>query len=295
VTHSDERWELRLEDAEYPACLRDSPHPPKVVRGFGDPALLAPGLGVVGSRRATPYGLRCASDFAGRAGELGVTVMSGAAIGCDSAAHIAALDRGGATVAVLGCGADVDYPRSGSKLLARIRAEGAVMSEVPWGVEPQPFMFPARNRIIAALSAALLVVEAGLPSGTFSTADHAADAGRQVLAVPGSVFSPTSAGCNRLIRQGAAPITETSDLDDELVSAGLVLRPQAVPARAYVDPDTLDPVTRRLWHTLRADPMRPDSAALALDAPITAVLRALSSLEAGGLARRYPDGRYGPG
>jgi DNA processing protein len=295
VIRLENRWELRLADAEYPDCLRDSPHPPKVVRGFGDPLLLSPGLGVVGSRKATPYGLRCASEFAGRAADLGVTVVSGAAIGCDSAAHAAALERGSATVAVLGCGADIDYPRSGSRLLARIREEGAVISEAPWGVEPKPFMFPVRNRIIAALSAALLVAEAGLPSGTFSTADHAADAGRQVLAVPGSVFSPTSAGCNRLIRQGAAPVAEMDDLDDELVCAGLVLRPAAMPPRVYIDPDTLDPLARRLWHALRADPMRPDLAAAALDAPITTILRALSSLEAEGVARRYPDGRYGPG
>jgi DNA processing protein len=295
VSRRGERWELRPGEDAYPACLRDSPRPPKVVRGFGDPTLLAPGLGVVGSRKATPYGLRCAADLAGRAAELGVTVVSGAAIGCDAAAHAAALGRGGLTVAVLGCGPDVDYPRTSSSLLARIRDEGAVISEVPWGVEPQPFMFPARNRIIAALSAALLVVEAGLPSGTFSTADHAADAGRQVLAVPGSVFSPTSAGCNRLIRQGAAPIAEMDDLDDELVSAGLVLRPAAMSPRAYVDSGALDPIARRLWHALRADPMRPDAAASSLNAPISAILRALSSLESENLARRYPDGRYGPG
>jgi DNA processing protein len=224
-----------------------------------------------------------------------VTVVSGAALGCDSAAHASALDHGGRTVAVLGCGADVDYPRSASHLLARIREHGAVVSEVPWGVQPQPFMFPARNRIIAALSAALLVVEAGLPSGTFSTADHAADAGRPVLAVPGSVFSSNSRGCNRLIRQGAAPVTDTNDLDDELVSAALVLRPQQATASQAALPDALDPTARRLAEALLADPMRPDAAALALRLPVTAVLRLVSRLEADGLVRRYADGRYGAG
>jgi DNA processing protein len=282
-------------DPGYPECLLESPHPPKVVHGYGDPALLRPGLGIVGSRKATPYGLRCAADFAARAAGLGVTVVSGAALGCDSAAHASALDHGGRTVAVLGCGADVDYPRSASHLLARIREHGAVVSEVPWGVQPQPFMFPARNRIIAALSAALLVVEAGLPSGTFSTADHAADAGRPVLAVPGSVFSSNSRGCNRLIRQGAAPVTDTNDLDDELVSAALVLRPQQATASQAALPDALDPTARRLAEALLADPMRPDAAALALHLPVTAVLRLVSRLEADGLVRRYADGRYGAG
>jgi DNA processing protein len=295
MTARDGRWELRPEDAGYPQCLRESPRPPKILYGYGDPGLLAPGLGVVGSRNATPYGLRCATDLAGRAADLGVIVVSGAALGCDSAAHAAALDRGGRTVAVLGCGADVDYPRRAAVLLTRIRVEGAVISEVPWGVPPKPFLFPARNRIIAGLSAALLVVEAGLPSGTFSTADHAADAGRPVLAVPGSVFSPTSFGCNRLIRQGAAPVTDMADLDDELVSAGLVLRPAAASGSMQLGPPPADPVTRRLWEALCADPMRPDDAAIALDVPVTVVLRALSRLETSGLARRYPDGRYGPG
>jgi DNA processing protein len=134
-----------------------------------------------------------------------------------------------------------------------------------------------------------------VPGGTFSTADHAADAGRPVLAVPGSVFSSNSRGCNRLIRQGAAPVTDTNDLDDELVSAALVLRPQQATASQAALPDALDPTARRLAEALLADPMRPDAAALALHLPVTAVLRLVSRLEADGLVRRYADGRYGAG
>jgi DNA processing protein len=167
-------WVISREDPRYPDCLRDSPRPPRLIRGIGDVSLLRPGLAVVGSRRATPYGLSCVRVFAGWAAEQGVVVVSGAAAGCDTEAHRAALDVEGATVAVLGCGADVDYPPSAAAVLARIRERGVVVSELEWGATPMRYHFPERNRIIAALSAVVLVVEAGLPSGTFLTADSAA-------------------------------------------------------------------------------------------------------------------------
>jgi DNA processing protein len=215
-------------------------------------------------------------------------------MGCDMAAHAAALEVDGPTVAVLGCGADVDYPSSAARLLRDMRERGAVVSELPWQAPPLRYHFPERNRIIAALASVVLVVEAALPSGTFITADHALDAGRSVLAVPGSVFSENSRGCNRLIQQGAIPITEVSDLVAELESAGLmeVGEPPADSAFALARSGTRAAALVRA--ALAADPMRPDDAARALELGIVDVARILAQLESEGSIVRYPDGRYGP-
>lgn len=284
-----DRWELTPDDEAYPACLLRSPRPPKVLYGVGDPAALREGLAVVGARKATPYGLVCAKRFAGWAAANGVTIVSGAAIGCDSAAHRAALAAGGATVAVLGCGADVDYPRSAAPILAEIRRRYAVVSELPWGDGPRRNAFPARNRIIAALARAVLVVEAAVPSGTFSTVEAALEAGRDVLAVPGSVFAPECRGPNRLIRQGAPAVTEVSELAAELRACGLV------GADERPDPEDVRSGPCDLSRALLADPMRPDDAAYRLGLDIVEVVRRLSALEAAGVVKRYRDGRYGPG
>ena len=280
-----DRFELRLGDSGYPAQLDHTPDPPRRLYGFGDPALLAPGLAVIGSRKATPYGRRAATMFAGWAAASGIVVISGAAIGCDQAAHRAALDVGGPTVAVLGCGADVDYPFGGAALLDRIRRQGCVISEQPWGTPPLRWAFARRNRIIAGLAHAVLVVEASIPSGTFSTADAAADAGRDVLAVPGSIFAPECRGPNRLIRQGATPVTEIDDLVRALdMSEVIVSAPTAVADTEPVEP---------LLAALRANPMRPDDVAREFGWSITETARRLSSLEADRVVSRYPDGRYG--
>lgn len=295
MTDAPKRWELRQGDSGYPACLLEALRPPRVLYGMGDPSLLRSGLGVIGSRRASPYGRACARLFAGWAAEQRVVIVSGAAMGCDHAAHQAALDAEGATVAVLGCGPDIDYPPVSRSLLADVRKRGVVVSEQPWGTKPTRWTFPERNRIIAALGAALLVVEAGLPSGTFSTADHAADIGRPVLVVPGSIFYPGCTGCNRLLRQGATPVTEVSDLADELRSLGLLstaLDMDLPDARLALT--SIRGRDRDLAVALAANPMRPDDAAYALGMDLIAVARTLTALESTGLIARYPDGRYGP-
>lgn len=276
-----ERWELRVGERGYPASLLELPEPPETLHGFGDPLILGDGLGVVGSRKATPYGLACTSQFAGWAASHGVTVVSGAAIGCDLAAHQAALAGEGPTVAVLPCGADVDYPASGAAVLAAIRERGAVISEAPWGSPPARWTFVRRNRIIAGLSRALLVAEAGLPSGTFTTADFALDLGREVLAVPGSIFAPECRGANRLIREGATPITDVSELAEALGRETLF---DAEPAMSG----------DRVLSALRTSPMRPDDLARALAIDIVEVVRAICVLEVSGRIARYRDGRYGP-
>jgi DNA processing protein len=288
------RFELRPTDGAYPRHLLQVHRPPRTLFGIGDPAALVPGLAIIGSRKATPYGIACARQFAGWAADMGVTVISGAAMGCDLAAQTAALDADGPSVAVLGCGADIDYPKRAAGALARMRAgAGAVVSELDWGVPPLPGHFPARNRIIAGLAAAVLVVEAALPSGTFSTADSALDAGRDVLAVPGSILYPGSAGSNRLIRQGADPITCIEDLRDALIEAGLVAAPGAPTAEGARTPFA-GPTDDPLLLALRAHPMSTDALAAALDLDLANLLHALARLEAARLVVRYPDGRYGP-
>lgn len=279
-------FELVPRDPDYPECLLGFATPPERLYGIGDPRLLRLGLGIIGARKATPYGLTAATRFAGWAAGQGIVVVSGAAIGCDQAAHKAALETGGATVAVLGCGADIDYPREAHGLLARIRSDGCVVSTFPWGMQPTRWTFLHRNHIIAGLSQALLVVEASVPSGTFTTADFALQEGRDVLAVPGSIFAPECRGSNRLIRQGARPVTDVSDLAMELgIASGVTA------TVAAKEPRETDDVLRALL----ADPMRPDDIAYHFALDIITVSVRLGEYEKRGLIARYPDGRYGPG
>jgi DNA processing protein len=286
MTHSREGWRIDRGDPGYPDCLETTPQPPEILWGMGDPGLLRPGLAVIGARRATPYGLSCARMFAGWAAGHGVVVVSGGAVGCDRAAHEAALEAGGLTVAVLGCGPDVDYTRDADGLMRRIRESGAVVAELPWGVGPRAYHFPKRNRLIAGLAKAVLVVEAALPSGTFSTADHALAADREVWAVPGSVLYSGCRGSNALLSQGALPICDVSDLATALQRMGLS-RDRATGEQA------LPRATDRLAAALLADPMRPDDAAFALRTDVVTVMRQVTTLEQEGVVRRYPDGRYG--
>ncbi|MBN2247440.1 MAG: DNA-processing protein DprA [Coriobacteriia bacterium] len=270
-------------DAGYPPLLAETPDPPQRLYGIGDPSALRPGLAIIGSRKATPYGLRCTRQFASWAAQAGITVISGAAMGCDSEAHRTALGSGGPTVAVLGCGPDVDYPRRSADILKTMRAAHAVVSELPFGAPPTRWTFVRRNRIIAGLARAVLVVEAGLPSGTFSTADAALDAGREVLAVPGSILSAESRGSNRLIRQGALPVTDVSELAASLGMEGMLPPDASCGSR--------DTVVR----ALAADPLRPDDLARALGIDIVTAARTLGLLESSGAIVRYADGRYGLG
>lgn len=285
------RFELALADSGYPAALAATEFAPDRLYGIGDPVRLVTGLAVVGARKATPYGLQAGTLFAGWAARAGYTIISGGAIGCDQAAHRAALEAAGPTVAVLGCGADIAYPRGATDLLRSIAESGAVVSEHPWGVRPAPWMFRNRNRIIAGLSGALLVLEAGLPSGTFITADFALCAGRDVLVVPGSIFAPECRGANRLLRQGAAPITDVSEL------AAALAGPLGPPLRHPGDAWSLDgatPTDDPVLAALRTGHLRPDDLARLLSMDIVHLARRIGALELRGLVVKFPDGRYGP-
>ena len=282
-------FEIALGDDDYPEQLSCTPDPPAILRGFGNPSALEMGLAVIGARKATPCGLRATRLFAGWAAGTGHVIVSGAAIGCDQAAHGAALDEGGRTVAVLGTGADIAYPGGVGPLLTRIaQTGGAVISELPWGHPPAKWTFRARNRIIAGLAMALVVVEAGLPSGTFLTADAALAAGRDVLVVPGSIFAPEYAGTNRLLRQGARPITDVSDLASEL--AGMSGDAAERPGTRDLVVDGDDP----LLAAIRANPSRPDDLARALGLDVVAIARRIGALETAGSIVKFKDGRYGP-
>ena len=182
-------FELHPGDTLYPETVLELSDVPQTLYVRGNPEVLStPALSIIGARKASPYGLAVAELAAKVAVEAGVTVVSGGAVGCDQASGWAAVNAGGKHVVVLGTGADVVYPRSSAGLITRtLDTGGAVVSISPWGMGPRKFAFPRRNRVIAALSQALFVSEAGMPSGTFSTAEAAMDLGRELLAVPGSI------------------------------------------------------------------------------------------------------------
>ena len=206
-------------DERYPALLRNIASPPAALYVVGDPDVLwQPQLAVIGSRNPTAGGRENARDFASELSRQGLTVTSGMASGIDSEAHRAALDAGGMTVAVLGTGPDVIYPESGRELAGRIAGQGVLVTEFPPGTAAKREHFPSRNRIIAGLSLGVLVVEAGLRSGTLITARLAGEQGREIFAIPGSIHNPMSKGCHRLIRDGARLVENVSEILQELAA-----------------------------------------------------------------------------
>jgi DNA processing protein len=204
-----------LERRRFPPLLRAIFDPPKRLYlrgGAGDDVLERPAVALVGARACSPYGAQVARRLGRELARGGLVVVSGLARGIDGEAHRGALEAGGVTVGVLGCGIDRDYPAAHAELGRRIRERGLVVSEYEQGVEPAPWRFPARNRVIAGLCAATVVVEARERSGALITADFALEEGRDVLAVPGEITSALSAGTNALLRLGAAPCTSADDV-----------------------------------------------------------------------------------
>ena len=277
------RWELERGQDGYPSALEEIDGIGDVIYGMGDPTLLeTPCISIIGARRASPYGV-AVSAMAGRvAAECGITVVSGGARGCDHAAGRAAVDAGGKTIVVSGCGADLHYPHSSKRLFDEARSwAGAVISLEPWGAPPLPFTFPKRNRVIAALSRSLIVAEAGLPSGTFGTATFANELGRNVYAVPGSIFSAGSAGTNRLIESGAAIIS------DETALSVRISLDYGVLALQHEARESDDEVLR----SLAASPSTPEDLARHLGIEVLEMLKVLANYEARGVVHRMPDGR----
>jgi DNA processing protein len=205
-----------LEDERYPELLKMIPDPPLVLYLQGNLMRDEVTVALVGSRKATPYGLNATSTLARDLGSAGVTIVSGLARGVDARAHNSALQAGARTIAVLGSGLDVIYPSEHRTLAQKIAGQGAVLSEFPLGTPPNRENFPIRNRIISGLCHAVVVVEASNKSGSLITARMAAEQGREVLAVPGSIFNESSKGCNALIRDGAALVRDWKDVAAEL-------------------------------------------------------------------------------
>ena len=276
---------ITVADPAYPPALRELHDPPLAVflRGaLAEIPLPAPGgaVAIVGARRPTDAGLRIARRLGAFAAGRGVAVVSGMALGIDAAAHGGALDTAGPTIAVLGCGTDVAYPRRHRGLYERILESGLAISEYPPGTPPAPWRFPARNRLIAALAATLVVVEARARSGALITADHALDLGRDIVAVPGAAGSSAAAGTNGLIKSGAGLVEDESDL---AVWLGI-----DAPER---HPPPADGEACAVLDRLSGAPAFPDEVAGAGGSPgRTAAL--LSRLEVDGWVARDASGRY---
>lgn len=210
-------WVVTLADADYPRALLEIHDPPPLLYGKGRVELLAAEqLAIVGSRNATPQGVRDAEAFAQALSDAGFAITSGLALGIDAAAHRGGLAGASASVAVVGTGLDIVYPAANRRLAHRLAEEGAIVSEFPLGTPARAGHFPRRNRLIAGLSRGVLVVEAAPQSGSLITARLAAEQGREVFAVPGSIHSPLSRGCHRLIREGAKLVESAEDVLEEL-------------------------------------------------------------------------------
>jgi DNA processing protein len=247
------RW-LPRSSAGFPRSLSAifDPPPGLFLRGTAGEALLArPSVAIVGARSCSPYGAQVARSLARELAAAGLVVVSGLARGVDGEAHRGALEAGGATVAVLGCGVDRDYPAAHAQLARRIAETGLIASEYAPGVEPAPWRFPARNRIVAGLAQATVVVEARERSGALITADLALEEGREVFAVPGEITSALSAGTNALLRLGATPLTSAADVLEAfgLEAAG----PPALPAGASPVLERLPATADELARALRLD------------------------------------------
>jgi DNA processing protein len=289
---------LLREDPGYPAALGHLDLPPPVLYVLGALGPARPAVAVVGSRRADSYGQEVAELFARVLAAAGITVISGFAHGIDAAAHHGALaSPDGTTVAVLGCGLGVDYPRGHSRLAEEIAARGALLSEFPCGLSPRSWHFPVRNRVIAALAAGTLVVQAAPRSGSLITARHALDLGREVWAVPGRIFDERSLGPNALIRDGATLVQHPQDILDILLPA-LHSQPGLSPAAApkFIPPAPPPPagLPADILSSLTPGALRlPEEIAAGLGVPVDGVLGALLELELGGWVRRHPGSAYG--
>ncbi len=276
---------VTLADAAYPARLLDLADPPPVLYIQGNLAALAgPALAMVGARSATAQGLRDAEAFSATFSDAGLTVVSGMALGVDAAAHAGGLRGSGGTVAVIGTGADVIYPARHRELAGRIAEHGAIVSEFPLGTPAVSHNFPRRNRIIAALARGVLVVEAAARSGSLITARLAAEIGREVFAIPGSIHAPLSKGCHLLIRQGAKLVESAQDVLEELGTAAspAAIRKVPVPEGA---PDALGAA-------LAYDPVTPDALGARSGLSPDAVAAELLRLELAGKVERLPGNLY---
>ena len=286
----DTREVLTLGDAHYPAALLAIEDPPLMLYRMGRlGAMPERALAIVGSRNATPQGLQNARNFARAFAEAGVTVVSGMALGIDGAAHEGALEGAAAdtvaTIAVVGTGLDRVYPRQHQDLAHRIAGRGMIVSEYALGMPPLPENFPRRNRLIAALSQGTLVVEAALQSGSLITARLAAEQGREVFAIPGSIHSPHARGCHALLRQGAKLVESAQDVLEDL----RYTLAQARPTPAGDEPREGE---NPLLEAMGYDPIGLDALIARTGIPAPLLQARLLELELAGAVARLPGGLY---
>ncbi len=274
-------------DARYPAVLRDLPAPPAWLYVKGDPAWLArPMLAIVGSRHASPQGLRDAEAFARVLSDAGLTIVSGLALGIDAAAHAGGLAGLASSVAVVGTGLDRVYPARNKALAHRLAAEGAIVSEFAIGTPPKVGHFPRRNRIISGLSLGVLVIEAALESGSLITARLASEQGREVFALPGSIHSTLAKGCHRLIKQGAKLVESAEDVLQEI---GRMVPSDPLPEITSVAAaDEAD----SLLEMLSGGPLILDQLASRLGLTVEDVSVKLLAAEMRGVVAKLPGGLY---
>ncbi|MEX2583597.1 MAG: DNA-processing protein DprA [Gemmatimonadota bacterium] len=285
---------LTPDDPAYPPSFRAVTEPPYLIFAAGDvSALERPGIAVVGTRSPTRYGRRAAERLGFDLASAGLVIVSGVARGVDSAAHQGALDAGGGTIGVLGHGIDQVYPPENQRLFAAIRQQGLLLTEYPPGETPKAGNFPRRNRLIVALSQAVLVVEMGHKSGAQHTVGFAIEQGKDVMAVPGPIESPASEGTNQLIKDGARLVASALDVLEELrgVGSAATLEPAASPSSATTLP-LLSGDEDALMRVLSAEPLHVDELARDVNVSAAAVLTTLLHLELRGLVTALPGKRY---
>ncbi len=270
----------------YPALLKEIPDAPFLLFVRGRTELLQTAqIAVVGSRRMTQYGRRAARRFGGDLARAGLTVTSGLALGIDAEAHRAALEADGNTIAVLGCGGDRFYPRANRRLQDDIAARGLLVSEFPLGAAALPHHFPRRNRIVTGMCHGTVVIEAAQQSGSLISARLAADQGREVFAVPGSIFSRQSRGGHELIRAGASLVESVEDLLQELPGYSLGLD-AASPSESV----TVAPAAKPILEYLEREPASVDDLAAALSLEVDLLISTLTELELAGIVESTPAG-----
>jgi DNA processing protein len=283
-------------NADYPDRLMHLHDPPAVLFARGDVDLLGrPAVAIVGSRRHTEYGADVCSMLAGGLARAGVVIISGLAHGIDRIAHEATLEASSDTIAVVGSGIDIAYPRAHEQLQERIARYGLLLSEFLPGEPALPDHFPRRNRIIAALARAVIVVEASETSGALITARHAADLGRTVFAVPGPIGRPTSHGTNELLRDGAAVVLDVDDVLHDIKVAPAESRPRHEHSkrRRAPSPRALEGDAKLVWAALSHEPQHVDEIAASANLATAAALAVLLSLELEGHVRQVPGMRFG--
>jgi len=296
-------WEITVHDQEYPPSLRDlgqlAPErlwlsglreiPSRERRSMSEALMKTTSVGVVGSRRGSSYGEQVAGDLGYGCARSGVTVVSGLAVGIDAAAHWGAIDAQGPTIAVLGCGVDFVYPKANRPLRDRILSTGLLISEYPLGSRPLAFHFPKRNRIISALSDALVVVEGERKSGAMITAAASLEIGKQVLAVPGSIYSPLSRGTHELIRDGAAPVQSVEDVLEVL---GVAWPEADMPLFSRATTPPLAGLEATVMQAMEWTTVTLDELLDRLDEETSVIVAALSRLELSGWVRREVGSKY---